>query len=163
MYTGSMMGAGLDKFGVMNYAISTQKPFPVGNNEIEMRVELNPKYLAVVLGSDEETMKGAIEWLCSPDERSRTKKAEGRRLVRLGQFEYLVVNGWEYTARNDLDRRREQLRRAARRYREKKKNQALPTKQRSYDSAERAFIEEGGNGASQEDLDRIVDQSNPQQ
>jgi hypothetical protein len=119
MYTGSMLGAGLGPFALMPYVISNMKPQKVGDM-VEMRLELNPKLLAVILGTTETVVEKAIEWACSPDPDSRSKDEDGRRLVRLGQFEYLVVNGWAYTQKKAIERRREQLRRAAQKYRGKK-------------------------------------------
>ena len=62
-------------------------------------------------------METAIEFLCRPDERSTTKGDEGRRLVKLGEFEYRVVNGAKYRAIRDEEERRRQSREAQRRLR----------------------------------------------
>jgi hypothetical protein len=119
MYTGSMMGAGLGPFALMPYVVSNMKPYPNGDS-IEMRLELNPKFLAAVLGTKEQVIEKAIEWACSPDPKSRTKTEGGRRLVKIGEFEYRVVNGWAYTQKRAIEKRREQFRKASQKYRKKK-------------------------------------------
>jgi hypothetical protein len=121
MYTGSMLGAGLGPFALMPYVVSNMKPYPNGEL-IEMRLELNPKFLAIILGTKEYVIEKAIEWACSPDPKSRTKTEGGRRLVKIGEFEYRVVNGWAYTQKKAIERRREQFRKASKKYRSKKTN-----------------------------------------
>jgi hypothetical protein len=82
---------------------------------------LNPKLLSAIFGEDEKDVQKAIEKLCSPDPNSRTEKEDGKRLIRLGQFEYQVVNGAKYAAiRNEQDRR-QQLKEAQKRFRDKNK------------------------------------------
>ncbi len=116
MYTGSMVGAGAVVFAVMGYVISNGKP----DRGVGMQVELNPKLLAFILGESQEDVEGAIEYLCSPDPKSRSEAEEGRRLVRLGEFAYRVVNGPKYRAIRDEERRRETDRESKRRARAKK-------------------------------------------
>ena len=53
-------------------------------------VTLNARKLADTLGEEVADVETAIEFLCRPDERSTTKEDEGRRLVKLGEFECLV-------------------------------------------------------------------------
>lgn len=120
MYTGSMRGAGLGPFALMPYVVSNMKPVPVGET-IEMRLEINPELLAFVLGTKVGVIEKAIEWACAPDPKSRTKLEGGRRLVKIGEFEYRVVNGWAYTQKKAIERRREQLRKAQAKHRSKKK------------------------------------------
>jgi len=94
MYSGSMVGRGALVFAVMGYVISNMKP----DAEVGMQVELNTVLLSAILGEQEGDVRAAIEFLCSPDAESRSKEEEGRRLKRVGQFSYQVVNGAKYRA-----------------------------------------------------------------
>jgi hypothetical protein len=120
MYTGSMIGAGFGPYAVMGYVISNQQP----DKTVGFQVELNPKLLAAIFGEEESTVEKAIEFLCNPDPKSRTPAEEGRRLVRLGQFAYRVVNGIAYAHLRNEEQRREQNRAAQERWRKKKKPKA---------------------------------------
>ncbi len=96
-YTGSMYGAGVHIFSVWGYIIA---------NTIHGQVELNPKALAPVLGTDVGAIEAAIAYLCAPDTESRNQTEEGRRLVREGAFAYRVVNHNKYRGiRHEEDRR----------------------------------------------------------
>jgi len=135
MYTGSMVGKGAVVFAVMGYVIANAEPI----GEEEMQVELNPILLAMILGEEVKEVQGAIAFLCAPDPNSRTKAEEGRRLVRLGQFDYRLVNGPKYRAiRNEMERKR-QNREAQARYKEKRigRKRKLPPLpgQQAYDRA----------------------------
>ena len=103
MYSGSMVGSGALTFAVMGYVIANQQP----DKTIGSQVELNPKLLALILGEKESDVLKTIEFLCSPDPTSRTKEADGRRLIRVGQFDYQVVNGPKYLAIRHEENRRE--------------------------------------------------------
>lgn len=116
MYEGSMIGAGAEVFAVWGYVISKMRPGRDG-----MWVELNPRLLAFTLGEPEQEIRDAIVFLCAPDPQSRTKDEDGRRLVRLGEFSYRVVNGMKYRAIRDEETRRQQNREAQAKYREKKR------------------------------------------
>lgn len=113
MYEGSMVGAGAIKFAVWGYVIAN---FQL-DKEVGAQVDLNPKLLGMILGEGEDDVEKAIEWLCRPDPNSRTKKEDGRRLVRMGQFSYQVVNGLEYNRMRNEEERRFQNRMAKRRSR----------------------------------------------
>lgn len=117
MYEGSMIGAGAIVFAVMGYVIAKQQP----DKKVGSQVHLNSKLLAPILGETEGDVEKAIEYLCGPDDESTTKKAEGRRLIKIGQFSYQVVNGAKYLAIRDEETRRAQNREAQRRYRMKGK------------------------------------------
>jgi hypothetical protein len=117
MYEGSMIGAGAVVFAVMGYVIARQVPDAV----VGSQVELNPKLLSFVLGESEASVEKAIEFLCLPDAKSRTPTNDGRRLVRVGEYAYQVVNGAKYSAIRDEEQRREQNRDAQRRFRAKKR------------------------------------------
>jgi hypothetical protein len=144
MYTGSMFGAGAVRFAVMGYVLSHMVPDRV----VGMQVELNPRLLAAILGEPDKEVSEAIEWLCKPDPRSRTKVKDGRRLVRLGEFDYQVVNGVKYRAIRDQENRREQNREAQDRHR-KKKVGPLP--------GEQSYLNVAKAGGSAETLDRMTD------
>ena len=116
MYEGSLYGSGAVVFAVWGYVIACQVP----DREHGSVVTLNARKLADTLGEEVADVESAIEFLCRPDERSTTKEDEGRRLVKLGEFEYRVVNGAKYRAIRDEEERRRQSREAQRRLREKK-------------------------------------------
>jgi hypothetical protein len=97
MYKGSMVGAGLNVFAVWNYII-TNTHFGV--------IELNPKLLHAILGGKLEDVESALKFLSQPDGESRNKEAEGRRIVKEGQFQYRVVSWSAYQEmRNEGDLR----------------------------------------------------------
>lgn len=116
-----MIGAGAVTFAVMGYVIANGIP----DRTVGMQVELNPKLLAFILGESEKDVAVAIEKLCEPDKQSRTKAADGRRLVRLGEFSYQVVNGAAYREIRNEEARREQNRDAKRRERSRKRGRPL--------------------------------------
>lgn len=110
-YTGSMYGAGPTVFAVWGYVIANAG-FGV--------VELNPKAIASALGSPEADVVAAIDVLCSPDENSRSKDEQGRRLIREGQFQHRVVNHSFYRSILNETERREYNRLAQQRHRQSK-------------------------------------------
>lgn len=82
-----MYGQGFGLFAVWGYVIS---------HEHGGIVELNPKLLSDLFGEPLESVSTVVNRLCSPDDDSRSKAQEGRRLVKIGQFAYQVVNAAEY-------------------------------------------------------------------
>lgn len=100
-------------FALMGYVIANMQP----DSEVGAQVELNPKILATILGEKEEAVIGAIELLCGEDEDSRSKAAGGKRLIRLGQFSYQVVNGVHYLKIRSEEALREYNREAKRKQR----------------------------------------------
>lgn len=108
MYEGSMVGAGIEVFAVWNYAIA--KAF-------RGIVELNPKLVAMVLGGSASDVQKALDFLTGPDKESRSREADGARLVKEGQFQYRVVNWDHYQRIRNEDERREYNRRAQAEYR----------------------------------------------
>src|SRR5438552_8957888 len=117
MYEGSMVGSGAVVFAVWGYVIAKMEP----DRTVGAQVSLNARLLETIIVEPQSEIEKAIEFLCKPYPSSRTKKEDGRRLVRLGEFDYQVVNGAKYTAIRDEERRREQNRAAQARYREKRK------------------------------------------
>lgn len=98
-FTGSMVGAGAPVFAVWSYIIANAKP--------DSMVELNPVLLSAVMGEPIERIEQAIEFLSSPDPKSRTKSNEGRRLSKEGEFLYFVPNRKHYQDLKNNDERRE--------------------------------------------------------
>jgi hypothetical protein len=112
MYSGSMVGSGLNVFAVWNYIIA--------NTHFSV-IELNPRLLQAILGGELREVEKAIEFLCAPDPQSRSKLEEGRRLIREGQFQYRVVNWAEYQAVRTANDLREYNRRKQAEYRARKR------------------------------------------
>ncbi len=139
-YTGSLVGAGAMRFAVWDFVITTQKP----SREWGSVVEVNPILLAAILGESVEDVSEAIEFLCKPDLKSRSKGEGGRRMVKLGEFLYRVVNGAKYRAMRDNEERRTQNREAQRRFVQKKRGIPLP--------GEARYVAAG----SEEERDRIA-------
>ena len=130
-----MVGAGAVVFAVMGYVIAKQVPDRV----VGSQVRLNPTLLAAILGEDEKDIVRAIEKLCAPDGKSTTKTNEGRRLVKIGEFDYQVVNGAKYRAIRDEETRMEQNRIAQRKHRARKSvpSGPLPGERQAVAAAER--------------------------
>lgn len=151
LYEGSMVGAGSVVFAVWTYVIAKQRPDKV----VGAQVTLNAKLLAVVIGEPEEAIEAAIKFLCSPDPQSRTKKEGGRRLIRMGEFDYQVVNGAKYREIRDEEQRRMQNRDAQERFRKKqlRNGQPLPGEQ-AYEKA----IANGDEKKAEEILDSFTPQ-----
>lgn len=114
LYTGSMVGAGLSMFALWPYCIANAKP--------PGTIELNPVILATVFGCTVAEVEEAIEKLCQPDPKSRSKEFEGRRLVKEGEFLYMIPTWPKYNAiRNEIERRA-QNREAQKRWRDRKQS-----------------------------------------
>ena len=84
LYEGSMVGAGPVVFAVWGYCIAKADRAGV--------VILNPALLAPIIGTSRREIEQAIEYLESPDERSKNPEHEGRRLVNMSGFAYSVVS-----------------------------------------------------------------------
>ncbi len=92
-----MVGAGINVFAVWGYIITKAK---------RGFIEINPKLLAFTLGGTEAEIMAALEFLQQPDENSRSKLEDGKRLVKEGQFQYRVVNWETYDQiRSEIERR----------------------------------------------------------
>lgn len=103
LYRGSMVGAGSPMFAVWGYVIAHMRADVV----VGAQVELNPALLAFILGDKREVIESVIQRLCDPDPASTSKEEEGRRLVRIGEFAYRVVNGPRYMSIRCAEERRE--------------------------------------------------------
>jgi hypothetical protein len=149
MYEGSMVGAGAMVFAVWGYVIAKWRP----DKEVGGQVRLNPALLGPILGEKPGNVEEAIEYLCKPDVNSSSKNEGGRRLIRLGQFDYQVVNAMKYHALRNEEHRREQNRAAQEKFRGKQKIRKV--KPLPGEKAFVAALEDGWSSA--EELDRITD------
>lgn len=138
-----MVGAGAVVFAVMGYVIAKQEP----DKTVGSQVRLNPKLLATILGESQQSVQKAIEYLCAPDEHSTSKEEGGRRLIKLGEFDYRVVNGQKYRMIRDSEARREQNRLAQSKHREKL-SQAQQKRKLDNDSRQRRYDKAHGDGDS---------------
>jgi hypothetical protein len=117
-----MVGKGVVVHAVWAYCIANADP--------EGYVEFNPGILAAVFGDvKRQEIERAIEFLCEPDQESRTKTSEGRRLVRTAEYEWQLVNYRQFREMRSQDLRRMQNRDAKRRQRDREKHQATDDKQ----------------------------------
>lgn len=150
MYTGSMVGKGGIVFAVMGYVIANMELDP----EVGAQVELNAELLGHVFGEPEPVVQKAIDFLCQPDPKSRSKDEDGRRLVRVGEYAYRVVNGLKYfKIRNAVESREsERIRKAEYRARIKAVKRGTPSPgEPEYVSA----VGEGGEAAGNAVLERL--------
>lgn len=150
MYEGSMIGRGAVFFAVWGYVIANFAP----DRKHGAIVELNPTLIAFVLGESVKDVEAAIEEMLKPDAKSRTKAEKGRKLIRLSEYQYRVVNGEMYRAIRNQDERKRQNREAQERFREKQKflQSSRPTPN------EAAYLKAERSGATQEELDEIAAQ-----
>jgi len=123
MYTGSMFGSPALVFALWGYAIANMRP---EKKTGRCTVELNPPMLAAMFTEPLDSVQRAIQRLCSPDPASRSQEAEGRKLIpvtdnAIGPALYIVINGPKYRAMRDEDERREYMRLAQQRFRERSK------------------------------------------
>jgi len=113
MYQGSMRGAGADVFAVWGYAISHARP--------DSLVEMNSEIVAFLIGMPQQRVEKALEFLQSPDPKSRNKEYEGRRMVKRGEFEYFLPSLAYYRGVKSLEDLREYNRVKQRESRERRK------------------------------------------
>ena len=118
LYEGSMVGSGATVFAVWGYVIAHMRADGKPGNHINAQVDINPQLLAFILGESEKEVGRAIAKLCAPDPKSRTPDEQGRRLVKMGQFTYRVVNGAKYMDIRTSEERREYFRIAKRKQRQ---------------------------------------------
>lgn len=112
MYEGSMIGAGVAVFAVWNYCIARNRSGVV---------ELNPALLAFILGGSQKEITDAIEYLSSPDPKSRSKESGGRRIMKEGEYQYRMVNWSQYDSLRSMEDLREYNRRKQAEYRARQK------------------------------------------
>jgi hypothetical protein len=153
MFEGSLVGSRPIVWAVWGYVIAKQRRDRV----VGSQVRLNPTLLATIFGTTEKEVAGAVEFLCSPDEHSHSKKEGGRRLVRVGEFEYQVVNGAKYMAVRDEEDRRAQNRESQRTFRAKQSRPGRDGRHPKRTKAEQAEIREQANGmAAGADTDEFI-------
>lgn len=112
-YTGSMVGSGPVIFAVWGYVIAHTR---------DSLVKINPYLLSVIIGCTEKEIEEALEKLCSPDKKSRSKDEEGRRLVKKDEFLYFVPTYEKYHSMRNEDDRRAYMREYMKNYRDKKQS-----------------------------------------
>lgn len=120
MYEGSMRGRGSCFFAVWGYVISHFMP----DRQVGAQVDLNPEIIGFLIGEDVDKIRAVIDEMCQPDPHSRSKEKEGRKLIKLGEYSYQVVNGEKYHEIRNEERRREQNREAQKRFRNKNQKHA---------------------------------------
>lgn len=149
LYTGSMIGAGAVPFALMPYVIANAKP----DKNLGGYVELNPVLLSTIFGVSVEEIEEGIAFLCAPDPKSRTPDEGGRRLVKLGPYDYRVVNYAKYKAIRDEEERREQNRLSQERFRAKHTQRAIrKARGKGPLAGEKAYVKElSENGESAAD------------
>ena len=98
-FTGSLYGAGSKVLIVWCWIIA--------NKDKTGRIEINPEELASRIGDmTPDEVSEAVNFLCTPDTKSRSKAYDGRRLIKEGQYLYWAVNSAQYNAiRNEDDRK----------------------------------------------------------
>lgn len=127
MYQGSMVGSGSHVFALMGYIIANMKP----DKEVGAQVRLNVTLLSAIIGESEARIQEAVDFLCAPDSMSTSPAEDGRRLIKIGTFDYRVVNGAKYQAIRNEEERREKNRLRQQKHRIKPLN---PTKaERDYE------------------------------
>ena len=117
-FTGSLFGRGAVTFATWAYILS--------HTHLDSSVEINPAVLAASIGCPVDEVKSAIEYFCSPDQASRTKIEDGRRLIREGEYIYRVVNYSAYNGLKSDEGRREYMRLAKQRQRARESSHVKP-------------------------------------
>lgn len=110
-FTGSMVGSGPTVFALWSYVIASTKPPGL--------VEINPVLVAAILGAPLQDVEAALDILQSPDARSRSKDADGRRLVKVSEFLYEVPTWRHYRESRNDEERKAYMREYMRDYRKK--------------------------------------------
>lgn len=110
-FEGSMYGAGPEVFALWGYVIS---------HTVNSRVEINPEAVAPKIGMPVSELDNALEYLCKPDPKSRSKLNEGRRMVKEGEFSYFIPNHRAYLMIKKSEDLRKYNARKQREYRAKK-------------------------------------------
>lgn len=130
-FTGSMMGAGEHVFALWGWVIAHTR---------NSHVEINPKYVALMVGSTEERMRSALAFLCAPDSASRNPDHEGRRLVNEGGNLYFVPSAEHYRKMASEEDRRAYFTEAKRKQRERTQAPDTPPPDQKYLTEARVLI-----------------------
>lgn len=116
-----------------------------------------------------EKVRRGIEKLMESDPGSRSKEAEGRRLVPLDSnrgWGWIIVNYTHYRSLLDEESRRKYFRDAKRKQREggpRKRRGVIIIKGRSVAAGERDYVKALKGGASEGELERIVESTLPRE
>jgi hypothetical protein len=114
MFTGSMRKSGPDVFAIWVYILS--------NTDRDHHVEINCADIADRIGNiTAERVGQIVQKFCEPDEASRSKVHEGRKLTREGEYDYFVINHAEYSKILNNEDRKEYFRRKQNEYRDRKR------------------------------------------
>lgn len=146
MYEGSMRGKGSPFFAVWGYIISHMRPSQAHG----AIVELNPEIIGFLIGEDAGVVAAKVAEMCEPDPRSRTTTEGGRKLVKIGEYSYRVVNGAHYRALRNEDERREYQRIKQTEYRMKRRKAPPSGRENRYCAA-----------TTQEERDKIAAEGLP--
>lgn len=122
-FTGSLCGTGPVVQSVWVHVL-IQADWATGE------VEINPILIAAAIGGGvtPEEVESAIAMFCEPDPKSRTKDFDGRRLEQTGEFAYKILNWEKHQKPVDMAERREQVRQAVARYRQRRKAEDVQDK-----------------------------------
>jgi len=97
-FNGSMAGAGPTVFAVWAYILAHTE---------SGSVVLRPEVLSRAIGAPAEDIKKAIEYLASPDPKSRSRAHQGRRIIKLDGHRYRVPNHAIYRDIHDEEQLRD--------------------------------------------------------
>jgi len=146
-YEGSMVGAGLNVFAVWDYAIAKCKTGVI---------EINPKLLAFILGGTEDQIQDALDKLCAPDPKSRSKAEDGRRLIKEGEYQYRMVNWAHYQGIKNAEALKEYNREQQRAHRLRETIKKLK-KKKTILPGELAYLKALEEGADEETLSKLAE------
>jgi len=152
-----MRGKGSPFFAVWGYVLSHMTPIRGPNKTIiKMTVELNPEIIGFLIGEKQQVVSSKLEEMCQPDPKSRTPDHEGKKLLKIGEYTYEVVNGLYYRSIRNEDDRREYQRVKQAEYRSKKKpRKSAATVRAENEEREKRYVSAHENG-DQEAADRIA-------
>jgi hypothetical protein len=100
------------------YAIAHARP----DAENRVMVEIDPTSIAAIVGTDEYDVRRALKILCQEDYENPNGPAGGRYLFQRSEttYEIMVHRSFDYTTAHLSDEKREALRQAVKRWREKR-------------------------------------------
>lgn len=101
MYQGSLLGAGANVYAVWGYVIA---------NAYDSMVELHPVFVSQTLGMTRKDFDKTIKKLSEPDPDSRCQDHEGRRLIHMHEYWYMVPSWTHYQKLASEESRREYMR-----------------------------------------------------
>lgn len=118
IFSGPLLGQGPTVFAVWMYAIAHARP----DEESRVMVEMDPTKIAAIVGTDEYDVRHALKVLCQEDYENPNGPAGGRYLFQRSEMHYeiMVHRSFDYTSAHVSDEKREALRQAVRRWREKR-------------------------------------------